>query len=47
MACDHKQVRCTNNVFYCLKCGTVVPNPYQATEKKEEPKPTKKGGKHK
>ena len=30
MNCKHEQVRCTNNVFFCLKCGAEVPSPYQA-----------------
>lgn len=28
MACEHKRLKCTNNVFYCMDCGAVVPNPY-------------------
>ena len=41
MSCNHDTFRCTNNVFYCLKCGAVIPNPY---EKKEAPekKPVKR-----
>lgn len=30
MNCKHEQLRCTNNVFFCLKCGAEVPSPYQA-----------------
>lgn len=30
MACEHKQLRCTNNTFYCLKCGAVVRSPFEA-----------------
>lgn len=30
MNCKHEHVRCTNNVFFCLKCGAEVPSPYQA-----------------
>lgn len=29
MACEHKHIKCTNNVFYCMDCGAVVPNPYE------------------
>ena len=29
MNCKHEQLRCTNNVFFCLKCGAEVPPPYQ------------------
>ena len=29
MTCKHEQVRCTNNVFFCLKCGAEVPSPYR------------------
>ena len=28
MACEHKRLKCTNNVFFCLDCGAMVPNPY-------------------
>lgn len=30
MTCNHEQLRCTNNVFFCLKCGAEVPSPFQA-----------------
>lgn len=39
--CDHKEIRCTNGVFYCLKCGAEIPNPYEAAPAE---KPTKKKG---
>ena len=29
MACEHKRLKCTDNVFYCLDCGAMVPNPYE------------------
>ena len=29
MACEHKRLKCTNNVFYCMDCGAVVQNPYE------------------
>ena len=29
MNCTHEQLRCTDGVFYCLKCGAIVPNPYK------------------
>ena len=29
MSCEHKRLKCTNNVFYCMDCGAVVPNPYE------------------
>lgn len=32
MNCKHEQLRCTNNVFFCLKCGAEVPSPYQASK---------------
>ena len=41
MACEHKRLKCTDNVFYCLDCGAMVPNPYEA-EKQEAPKPGRK-----
>lgn len=25
MECRHERLRCTNNVYYCLSCGAVVP----------------------
>ena len=28
MACEHKRLKCTNNIFFCMDCGAVVPNPY-------------------
>ena len=30
MNCNHERLRCTDNVFYCLKCGARVASPYQA-----------------
>lgn len=30
MTCEHKQFRCTDNVFYCCLCGAVIENPYKA-----------------
>lgn len=41
MACEHKRLKCTNNVFYCMDCGAMVLNPYEA-EKQEAPKPSRK-----
>lgn len=42
MECKHEQVECTNNVFRCLRCGSVVPSPYRTSEKPpEEEKPKK------
>jgi hypothetical protein len=32
MDCTHDTFRCTNGVFYCLKCGAVIPNPYEGKE---------------
>ena len=50
MACDHKHLRCTNGVFFCLDCGAKVEPPAPvdaATEAKaavsEPPKRKKKG----
>lgn len=40
MTCDHSLFRCTNGVFFCLKCGQEIPNPYKV----ENEKPTKKKG---
>lgn len=29
MACTHKRLKCTDNIYYCLDCGAVVPDPFQ------------------
>ena len=42
MACEHKRLKCTNNVFYCMDCGAMVPNPYEAQKPAEAPKPGRK-----
>ena len=40
MECKHKQFKCTNNVFYCITCGAVLPDPYHAVKDEgEQPKP--------
>lgn len=39
MECNHERLRCTNNVYYCLSCGAVVPfapAPDQREGKKEK-----------
>lgn len=36
MECEHKRLKCTNNVFYCMDCGAVVPNPYEAGKPETE-----------
>lgn len=46
MTCDHSLFRCTNGVFFCLKCGQEIPNPYEvATEAKKPQEPAPKRGK--
>lgn len=30
MNCNHETFKCTNGVFLCLKCGAVIPNPYES-----------------
>ena len=30
MNCKHEQIRCTNNVFFCLKCGAELPRDFRA-----------------
>ena len=48
MECEHKQFRCTNGIFYCLKCGAVIQNPYEKqAEEKQESKLKKERGKKK
>ena len=29
MECKHEHLKCTDNIFTCLDCGTVVPDPFQ------------------
>ena len=43
MACEHKRLRCTDGVFYCLDCGQQVEPPKPAEEPK--PKPTRRAKK--
>lgn len=46
MACEHKHLRCTDGIFYCLDCGQRVDAPAQAAPEPEKPKrktTTKKG----
>jgi hypothetical protein len=51
MTCNHEQFKCTNGVFYCLKCGAEIANPYvsKATPAQAEtaPEPPKKATKRK
>ena len=46
MACEHKRLRCTDGVFYCLDCGQVVepPKPAKQEETKDKPKRRAKKG---
>ena len=30
MNCTHDRLRCTNNAFFCLKCGAHVASPFEA-----------------
>ena len=38
MACEHKRIRCTNGVFFCLDCGARIDPPVttEAAEKATE-----------
>ena len=51
MACNHESFKCTNGVFSCLKCGAVIPNPYEGkgipTQTETAPEPPKKATKRK
>lgn len=51
MSCEHKRLKCTNNMFSCLDCGAVVQNPYEDRQQEaKEEKPAeapKKAGKRK
>lgn len=51
MICNHEQFKCTNGVFSCLKCGAVIPNPYEGKEtvakKENAPEGPKKAVKRK
>lgn len=43
MACTHKRLKCTDNIYYCLDCGAEVPDPNMQEEKPaEEKKPAPK-----
>ena len=47
MSCEHKRLKCTNNVFSCLDCGAVVPNPYKGKQqeaREEKPSDAQKTG---
>ena len=47
MACDHKQLRCTDNRFFCLVCGAEVALPDAADKQEgqeEKPAETQKNG---
>lgn len=47
MSCNHKQLRCTDNRFFCLLCGAEVPNPYVVDKQEgqeEKPVETQKMG---
>ena len=47
MACEHKNLKCTNNVFFCCDCGAVVAAPVSFEElaaEKEKPTETPKTG---
>lgn len=40
MACEHKNLICTNNVFFCRDCGVMVAAPVsfeELTAEKEKP----------
>ncbi len=30
MDCKHDQYKCTDNRFFCLKCGAEIADPYEA-----------------
>lgn len=32
MTCEHKRIKCTDNVFTCKDCGAVLPAPGQDDE---------------
>ena len=47
MACDHKQLKCTDNRFFCLVCGAEVASPHEADKQEgqeERPVETQKTG---
>ena len=32
MSCDHKQLKCTDNRFFCLICGAEIGDPFAVKE---------------
>ena len=40
MACEHKEIRCTNGVFFCLLCGAELPPKGQVEEEHREEEQT-------
>lgn len=53
MACEHKRLRCTDGVFYCLDCGAKVDPPAaenaagpKAAATEQPKRRTKKGAKN-
>ena len=45
--CEHKHLRCTDGIFYCLDCGAQVAAPEVKAPEAEKPKrkTTRKGEK--
>lgn len=40
MSCDHKQLKCTDNRFFCLICGAEIADPFavkEDTDRAEKP----------
>lgn len=38
MPCNHEQLRCTNNRFFCLICGAEVEAPKRRKKRRRNPK---------
>ena len=45
MDCKHERLRCTNNRFFCVICGSEVPSPFDMNKDKGEGQNAPEGAK--